>query len=85
MMLVAIATSTTGQAPADRATAKTAHLPTKPAVSGMPAIDSRKNANVPASSGERCPRPRHLSNVVDSPPESRTRVTIANAPIIEKP
>ena len=46
-MLHRIAATTTGQAPADSATAKTAHLPTKPEVSGMPAMPSRKNAKTP--------------------------------------
>ena len=84
-MLHRIAATTTGHAPADSATVKTAHLPTKPAVSGMPAIDSRKNANSPATSGERRPRPCQRANVVASPRESRTSVTTAKAPSIAKP
>ena len=63
-MLQAIAATTTGHAPADRATVKTAHLPTKPAVSGMPAIDSRKKANRPATSGERRPSPAQRENAL---------------------
>src|SRR3546814_649074 len=55
----AMATRTTGQEPADMTEVNTAHLPMKPAVSGMPAIESRKNANTPATSGERRPRPAH--------------------------
>ena len=85
MTLDRIATSTTGQAPADMATVNTAHLPMKPAVSGMPAIDSRKNPKTPATSGARRPSPVHFSNDVASPPASRTRVTIAKAPIVDGP
>ena len=64
---------------------KTAHLPTKPPVSGMPAIDSRKNPNAPATSGARRPSPAHFANDVASPPASRTRVTIAKAPTVAGP
>ncbi len=84
-MLDAIATSTTGQNPADIAEVKTAHLPTKPDVSGMPAIDSRKNANAPATSGDRLPRPVQAAMPVASPPASRTTVTSAKAPSDAKP
>ena len=63
----------------------TANLPVKPLVSGMPANASRKNANMPATSGERRPRPAHRDRWVASPPESRTSVTTANAPIVAKP
>ena len=79
-----MATRTTGHAPADIATVNTAHLPAKPAVSGMPAIDSRKNAKAPATSGERLPRPAQRSSPVASPEASRTRVTTAKAPSVAK-
>ena len=84
-MLVTRATTTTGQAPADSATSKTAHLPMKPEVSGMPAIASRKNAKTPATSGASLPSPAHRLSAVASPPESRTMVTTAKAPTVAKP
>ncbi len=65
----------------------------KPAVSGMPAKDSRNKVKVSASSGWRLPSPVHWVSVVASaitgPPgpslTSRTRVTMANAPIVARP
>ena len=76
---------TTGHAPADSAAAKTAHLPVKPLVSGMPAMPSSRNAKMPATSGDSLPRPAHRDMCVASPPESRTTVTIANAAIVIRP
>ncbi len=63
----------------------TAHLPMKPAVSGIPAIESRKNANAPPSSGARRPTPVHRCSDVASPDGSRTIDTTANAPSIANP
>ena len=83
-MLVSTAAITTGQAPADRATVKTAHLPMKPAVSGMPAIEQEEREH-PATSGDALPRPAQRRTWVASPPASRTSVTTAKAPIIAKP
>ena len=85
MMLDAIATTTTGHAPADIADVKTAHLPMKPAVSGIPAIESSKNANAPGLSGDVRPRPGHRAQWVGSSPPTRMTVTIAKATIIAKP
>ena len=51
----------------------------------MPAMPSRKNAKTPATSGDSLPSPAQWERCVCSPPASRTRVTTANAPIIEKP
>ena len=65
--------------------AKTAHLPVKPEVSGMPAIASRKKAKTPATTGDSLPSPAQRDRCVASPPPSRTTVTIANAPIVMKP
>ena len=85
MMLAITAATTTGQAPAARATEKTASLPTKPEVSGMPAIASRKKAKTAATTGDSLPSPAHRSIAVVSPPPSRTRLTTAKAPIVAKP
>ena len=63
----------------------TAHFPAKPAVSGMPAMLSRKNANTPATMGASLPSPAHRDRWVASPPASRTTVTTANAPMVMKP
>ncbi len=84
-MLLRMATSTTGQAPADAATENTAHLPTKPEVSGMPAIASRKKAKTPATSGDSLPSPDQRESVVASPAASRTSETTAKAPSVAKP
>ena len=77
--------TTTGHAPAARATEKTASLPTNPEVSGMPAMARRKNANTAATTGDSLPRPAQRSIAVVSPPLSRTRPTTAKAPIVAKP
>ena len=57
----------------------------KPAVSGMPAMLSRKNAKMPATIGDSLPSPAHRDRWVASPPASRTMETIANAPSVMKP
>ncbi len=66
-------------------TANTAHLPVKPLVSGIPAMPSSRNANIPATSGDSLPRPAQRERWVASPPESRTTVTIAKAAIVIRP
>ena len=71
-----------GVAPPAMPAVKTANLPVKPLVSGMPAKASRNSAKALATSGERFPRPAHCDRCVASPVESRTRVTIAKAPIV---
>ena len=77
--------TTSGHTPPDQAAVKTLHFPMNPPVSGMPANDSMNSANDPASSGELLPRPAQRERCVVSPPESRTSVTTANAPIEETP
>ncbi len=78
-------TTTTGHAPAERATSKTAHFAVKPEVSGMPAIPSRNREKTPATTGECLPSPAHRLIVDCSPAESRTRLTTAKAPSVVKP
>ena len=76
---------TSGVAPPAIAAWKTANFPVKPLVSGMPANASRNSAKMPATSGDRRPRPAHRDRWLASPPASRTRVTTANAPTVVNP
>ena len=65
---------------------KTANLPVKPLVSGMPAKASRNRVNMPATSGERLPSPAQRDRC--GRPRRRGRgpgVITANAPIVVKP
>ena len=64
---------------------KTANFPVKPLVSGIPANASRNSAKIPATTGDRRPRPAHRDRCPASPPGSRTRVITANAPTVVKP
>ena len=76
---------TSAEPPAPSAAEKTANLPMKPLVSGMPANASRNNAKTAATIGDRRPSPAHCDRWVASPAESRTSVTTANAPTVVKP
>ncbi len=67
------------------ATSKTAHLPMKPEVSGMPARPSMNSANTPATSGECLPMPAQRARALCSPAASRTSETTAKAPSAETP
>jgi hypothetical protein len=51
----------------------------------MPAIESSRKPNAAATRGARLPSPAHFENAVASPPESRTRVTIAKVPTVAGP
>ena len=57
----------------------------KPPVSGIPAIESSRKPNAPATSGDVRPSPDHFENAVASPPASRTSVTIAKVPTVAGP
>jgi hypothetical protein len=78
-------TMTSGVAPPAIAAWNTANFPVKPEVSGMPANVRRNSAKMPATTGERLPRPAQRDRWSASPPESRTRVITANAPIVVRP
>ena len=83
--LLSTPTITTGQAPDESATSKTAHLPMKPEVSGIPAMASRKRAKTPATRGECLPSPAQRDIADCSPAESRTSETTAKAPSVASP
>ena len=71
--------------PSPMPAANTANFAVKPLVSGMPARASRRNAMIPAVSGERLPRPAHCDRCVASPSAVRTRLITPNTASVVKP
>jgi hypothetical protein len=82
-MTTPITTST--HASPTQAARNTANLAVNPLVSGTPAKAARKKVNTTAVTGDRLASPAHWERWVASPAASRTRVTTANAPMVEKP
>ena len=64
---------------------KTANLPVKPAVRGMPASASRNRLMTAAVNGDRDASPAHWDRCDASPSPSRTRVRTAKTPIVVIP
>ena len=67
------------------AAVNTLSLPMKPAVSGMPAKDSRNRLIEAASTGDRLASPAQSETCEASPSPLRTTVRMANAPMVAIP
>ena len=71
--------------PLSYAAEKIENFPINPLVSGIPANANKNPAKAVATQGERFPKPLQRLRSVTSPAESRTKVTIANAPTVATP